>query len=158
MAEYADYHFGAGSTPEAVAQSNAALADASRVTGRNPTAIANATLVIADTDRDADLLVARYVEGADHDALASMVAEYSRDTASSGSSAAVAERHRTDISPFYGAPPLTGSARTIADRLNALAAVSGTSGIMLTFDDFLDGLERFGRDVVPLLDHPITPA
>lgn len=158
VAEYADYHFGAGSTPEAVLSSNTALAQACRETGRHPTAIANATLVIADTDAEADRIVNRYVAGADHEALAAMVAEYSRDTATTGSSAAVAQRHRTDISPFYGAAPLTGSAQTIAQRLNELAAVPGTSGIMLTFDDFLEGMERFGRDVVPLLDHPVTPS
>ncbi|MFD6883429.1 LLM class flavin-dependent oxidoreductase [Rhodococcus sp. NPDC060084] len=156
VAEYADYHFGAGSTPEAVCASNAGLAAACAAGDRRPTAIANATVVIADTDEDAARVVARYVEGADEDALAAMVAEYSRDTATNGSSAAVAGRHRAQVNPFYGAQPLAGSAATIAARLNALAAVPGTSGIMLTFDDFVDGMERFGRDVIPLLDHPLT--
>jgi hypothetical protein len=30
--------------------------------------------------------------------------------------------------------------------------VEGTGGIMLMFDDFLEGTEVFGRDVMPLLD------
>lgn len=58
VAEYADYHFGAGSTPESVQLSNAALDQACEVTGRRPTAIANATLVIADTDQEAERGVA----------------------------------------------------------------------------------------------------
>ena len=32
-----------------------------------------------------------------------------------------------------------------------MAAVPGTLGIMLTFDDFLIGLEQFGQRIQPLM-------
>jgi pyrimidine oxygenase len=39
----------------------------------------------------------------------------------------------------------------VAEKLNELAEVEGTSGLMLTFDDFLAGVEAFGQEVMPLL-------
>jgi hypothetical protein len=36
-------------------------------------------------------------------------------------------------------------------KLNELAQVEGTAGLMLTFDDFLIGTEIFGQEVMPLL-------
>jgi pyrimidine oxygenase len=48
---------------------------------------------------------------------------------------------------------IVGSPATVAAQLNELAAVPGTGGIMLMFDDFLEGTETFGRDVMPLLDN-----
>jgi pyrimidine oxygenase len=47
---------------------------------------------------------------------------------------------------------IIGSPATVAAKLNELTGVPGTGGIMLTFDDFLEGTEVFGRDVMPLLD------
>ena len=31
------------------------------------------------------------------------------------------------------------------------AAVPGTKGIMLAFDDFIDGMEKFGQRIQPLM-------
>jgi pyrimidine oxygenase len=35
--------------------------------------------------------------------------------------------------------------------LDELAAVPGVKGAMLTFDDFVNGMERFGTRVLPLM-------
>jgi pyrimidine oxygenase len=35
--------------------------------------------------------------------------------------------------------------------LDELAAVPGVKGAMLTFDDFVGGIERFGTRVLPLM-------
>ena len=35
--------------------------------------------------------------------------------------------------------------------LDELAAVPGVKGILLTLDDFREGLDRFGQEVVPRL-------
>ena len=47
------------------------------------------------------------------------------------------------ISPEYARP----------ERILSLRAAPAAGGIMLTFDDFLEGTEMFGRDVMPLLDN-----
>jgi pyrimidine oxygenase len=158
VAEYADYHFGAGNTPEKLRASNEALAAESAAFGRVPASFAGSFLIIGDTDEDAQRKVSLYREGTDVAAVANMTAEYSRDTTTDGSSAQVAARHAETVSPFYGGgTPIAGSPETVARHLNALAAVPGTAGIMLTFDDFLEGLDRFGTEVMPLLDHVAVP-
>ena len=45
---------------------------------------------------------------------------------------------------------IPGSAEALSDGL--LAWVDGTSGILMSFDDYAEGLDRFGQEVVPLLD------
>ena len=44
-----------------------------------------------------------------------------------------------------------GSPVTVAHMLDELAAVPGVKGILLTLDDFREGLDRFGQEVVPRL-------
>ncbi|KAH9821417.1 pyrimidine utilization protein A [Teratosphaeria destructans] len=46
---------------------------------------------------------------------------------------------------------LVGSYASVARMLDEVAGVEGTKGIMLTFDDFVEGLEMFGREVQPLM-------
>ncbi|MFB2579994.1 LLM class flavin-dependent oxidoreductase [Herbiconiux sp. P15] len=153
VAEYADYHFGAGQDAAEVAASNAHLRGESESLGRTPGSFATTLLVMGDTDADAARKVELYQRGVDRGAVEGMVREYSNDTSTDGSSAAVAASHRADVSPFYGGRALVGSPQTVADHLNAIAAVPGTAGVMLTFDDFVEGIERFGTEVMPLLDH-----
>ena len=44
-----------------------------------------------------------------------------------------------------------GSYATVAGMLDELAAVPGVRGVMLTFDDFLVGMEQFGTRILPLM-------
>jgi pyrimidine oxygenase len=46
---------------------------------------------------------------------------------------------------------LVGSYATVARMLDEASDVAGTKGIMLTFDDFLIGLEQFGQRIQPLM-------
>ena len=46
---------------------------------------------------------------------------------------------------------ISGSPATVAAALDELAAVPGSSGMMLMFDDFVEGVERFGAEVMPLM-------
>ena len=49
------------------------------------------------------------------------------------------------------------SRRSIAEhaarraRINELAAVPGVTGVMMTFDDFVIGMEQFGTRILPLM-------
>ena len=56
---------------------------------------------------------------------------------------------------------LVGSYANVARMLDEVAAVPGTDGVLLTFDDFLQGIDAFGERIQPLMrcrDHidPIT--
>jgi pyrimidine oxygenase len=44
-----------------------------------------------------------------------------------------------------------GSYASIARMLDEMAAVPGVRGVMLTFDDFVIGMEQFGTRILPLM-------
>ena len=46
---------------------------------------------------------------------------------------------------------LVGSYASIARMLDQLSDVPGVEGVMLTFDDFLIGMEQFGTRIQPLM-------
>ena len=46
---------------------------------------------------------------------------------------------------------LMGSYEKVASMLDAIAEIKGTDGILLTFDDFIQGVEDFGTRIQPLM-------
>jgi len=44
-----------------------------------------------------------------------------------------------------------GSYAAVAQMLDEMAAVPGVRGVMLTFDDFIIGMEQFGTRILPLM-------
>ncbi len=46
---------------------------------------------------------------------------------------------------------LVGSYETVARLLDQVATVPGCEGVLLTFDDFIQGVEDFGARIQPLM-------
>jgi len=46
---------------------------------------------------------------------------------------------------------LVGSYATVAKLLDEAAEIEGLQGVMLTFDDYLIGIEQFGTRIQPLM-------
>ena len=46
---------------------------------------------------------------------------------------------------------LVGSYESVARMLDEVAEVPGTEGVLLTFDDFVQGVEAFGERIQPLM-------
>ena len=46
---------------------------------------------------------------------------------------------------------LIGSYATVARLLDEMAEIEGVAGVMLTFDDFVIGVEQFGQRIQPLM-------
>jgi pyrimidine oxygenase len=46
---------------------------------------------------------------------------------------------------------LVGSYATVASLLDEMAEVPGTEGVLLTFDDFVQGVQAFGERIQPLM-------
>jgi pyrimidine oxygenase len=46
---------------------------------------------------------------------------------------------------------LVGSYEAVASMLDEIAEVPSTSGVMLTFDDFVQGIQNFGQKIQPLM-------
>jgi pyrimidine oxygenase len=47
---------------------------------------------------------------------------------------------------------LVGSYANVARMLDEVAAMPGVKGIMLTFDDFIAGMDAFGARIQPLME------
>lgn len=58
---------------------------------------------------------------------------------------------RTHFAAGGGGTQLVGTADDIADRLHQLSD-AGLDGLLLTWVDFIDGMTRFNRDVMPMLE------
>jgi alkanesulfonate monooxygenase SsuD/methylene tetrahydromethanopterin reductase-like flavin-dependent oxidoreductase (luciferase family) len=61
------------------------------------------------------------------------------------------EALRTRFAAGFGGFPLVGTAEHIFEKLNMLSS-AGLDGVLLTWVDYADGVERFNRDVLPLLE------
>ncbi|WP_055526883.1 pyrimidine utilization protein A [Streptomyces graminilatus] len=152
-AEHAEYNFILGSgvnTPTALTGSTATLTQEAARTGRDVGALSLFMIITAETDDEAQAKWQDYHDNADHAALAYMAGETATDTTSTGTSTA-----RTIALPEgavnFNMGTLVGSYETVAGLLDEVAAVPGTKGIMLVFDDFLEGLENFGTRIQPLM-------
>jgi pyrimidine oxygenase len=153
-AEHGDYNFtlGAGiNTPAAHLPTNRRMLDAAAKTGRDVGTYV-LFMVIADETDDAAMAKWRhYTAGADAEALAWMFGQAGADpTATEGSTAKAIVVPEGAINFNMGT--LIGSYATVARLLDEAAAVPGTKGLMLTFDDFLIGLEQFGQRIQPLME------
>src|ERR1700761_204636 len=147
-AEHCDYNFnGAIPGPEGVAEVNQALAEAASKTGRDISSYLSYMVILGETDRDAQRKVDLYNAGLDTEAIAYMQSQAALDTKSTGTSARMVNRTPKAVSPTA----IVGSPATVAERFAELGSVPGTSGFMLNFDDFTEGVEVFGSEVMPLL-------
>jgi pyrimidine oxygenase len=105
-------------------------------------------MIIADeTDEAAMAKWHHYVAGTDLEALAWRDAQAAADVKAEAHST-VGRMIRSDRVPT-NMLRLIGSYETVARQLDALAETPGLQGVMLTFDDFLIGMEQFGRRIKP---------
>jgi pyrimidine oxygenase len=152
-AEWGDYNFIAAvgiNTPTAFAPLNANLLAAAAEAGRDVGAYALFMVIADETDAAAMATWRRYVEGTDTEALAWLTGQADADkTATAQSNAKTMARPDGAVNLNMGT--LIGSYESVARMLDEAAAVPGTKGIMLVFDDFLVGVERFGARIQPLM-------
>jgi pyrimidine oxygenase len=147
-AEHCDYNFtGSIPGPEGVAEVNQALEEEAAKVGRDISSYLSYMVILGETDRDAQRKVDRYNAGLDTEAIAYAQSQAALDTKSTGTSARMVSRQPKAVSPTA----IVGSPATVAERFAELGAVPGTGGFMLHFDDFLEGVEVFGSEVMPLL-------
>jgi pyrimidine oxygenase len=152
-AELCDFNFtlGAGiNTPTAHAATNLRMVQAAAQTGRDVGNYVLMMVIAAETDEAALAKWKLYNEGADAGALSWMFGQANADpNITEGSTAKAIQLPEGAINFNMGT--LVGSYATVARLLDEAATVPGTKGIMLTFDDFLIGMEAFGQRIQPLM-------
>jgi pyrimidine oxygenase len=152
-ARYADYNFCMGegvNTPTKCTESVGRLVAAAERTGRDVGAYLLFMVIADETDAAAQEKWEIYKAGKDLDALSWMGAQAAADDRADTKSTA---RHMTNpVSAVnFNMGTLVGSYATVAAMLDELEGMPGAKGVMLTFDEFLTGMDNFGQRIQPLM-------
>ncbi|WP_298501095.1 pyrimidine utilization protein A [uncultured Maritimibacter sp.] len=153
-ANYADYSFVMGqgiNTPTKFAPVCDDLMQAAEKTGRDVGAYVLFMVIADETDEAAQAKWDLYREGADIEALAYMGVQGAQDAQASDSSTAK-HINLPEGAVNFNMGTLVGSYAKVAAMLDEAAAVPGVKGIMMTFDDFLVGMDDFGTRIQPLMN------
>lgn len=152
-AKFADYSFcfGAGiNTPQAFAPTNERLLAATAKTGRDVRSFVLTMVIAEETSEEAWAKWEHYKAGADQDAIAWMGLQSQADK-TSGSDTNVRHMTQPVSAVNFNMGTIIGSFEEVAAMLDEMGEVPGTGGVMLTFDDFLEGIDKFGKYVQPLM-------
>jgi pyrimidine oxygenase len=151
--QLADFNFvnGVGvNTPTACAPTVQRLVEASAETGRDVGSYILFMVIADETDELAQAKWKRYRDGADVDALSWMADQGGKDHTAGDTSTA---RHINlpEGAVNFNMGTIVGSHATCARLLDQVGTLPGAKGIMLTFDDFLIGIDAFGERIQPLM-------
>jgi len=153
-ARYADYNFcgsGGVNEPTRVAGSISRLVAATEETKRRCGALVLQMVIADETDAAAMEKWEHYVAGTDVQALAYRDGQAEDDPNPDPYSQANKRRTLGIDKLPTNQGVLVGSYASVARMLDELATVPGVQGVMLTFDDFVVGMEQFGTRILPLM-------
>lgn len=153
-AKYADYNF-VFAPKERLKGMTAALKAQAATHKRDVGTLACFTLIAAETDAEAERLTQRIIDEADLTAIENMVSSAKLDTNKGGSSdnlkAALLQSAADGNMAYMSIPVICGSYETCAEKIDAIAAESGISGMLWSFPDFVQGVRDFGSKIMPRL-------
>ena len=153
-AEYADYNFCNSfgvNKPTSVAPSVARLVEATKLSGRKCGALLLVMIIADETDEAAMAKWEHYKAGTDYEALYWRDNQASDDPSTDPMAQPNKRRTMGDEKLPTNQGVLCGSYAHIAAMLDEMAGVPGVQGVMMTFDDFVIGMEQFGTRILPLM-------
>ena len=151
-AKWADYAFCLGkgvNTPTAFAFNNERLAKFTAETGRDVSIFVLVMIIAAESDEAAMARWQHINAGIDLDAIAWLTDQGAKDTVNPDTNVRQLAAPEGAVNINMGT--LVGSYASIARMLDEMAAVPNTGGVLLTFDDFVQGVEDFGTRIQPLM-------
>ncbi|WP_334021993.1 pyrimidine utilization protein A [Alteromonas sp. S015] len=152
-ARHADYNFCFGkgvNTPTAFAPTAARLTEAAEKHGRS---VGSAVLIMVIADETDEAAMAKwesYKDGKDQSALDWMATQGAADK-TSGKDTNIRDMTNPTSAVNLNMGTLVGSYESVASMLDEIATVPGCKGVLLTFDDFLKGMDDFGTKIQPLM-------
>jgi pyrimidine oxygenase len=152
-ADHADYNFCLGkgvNTPLAVTPTVARMQEVAAAKGKRIDCFALVMIIAAETRDAAFAKWELYKDGKDEDALAWLTVQGAADTKSGGDTN-VRQLADPTSAVNLNMGTLIGSYAEVAAMLDEMAGIDGLGGVMLTFDDFLIGIEDFGMRIQPLM-------
>ena len=153
-ARHGDVNFVVGlgvNTPTAFEPTNARVLAAGQRSGREIGTYVLMMIVCGETDEAAWEKWNRYREGIDVAALAYASGQAAKDSHADEDDSSVKMMKNNVGAVNMGMGVLIGAYANVARMLDEVAAVPGTRGIMLTFDEPVEGLVDFGAHVQPLM-------
>lgn len=151
--QYADFNFALGAginMPTKAKEQCERLVEANKTNGKDCGSYVLYMIIAEETDEEAQAKWKSYREGADVDALAWMAEQSGKDEkADANASATVMKLPEGAVNFNIGT--FVGSYSTVAGMLDEAAALPGVKGLMLIFDDFLPGMDKFGQKIQPLM-------
>ena len=152
-AQHCKYNFcngaGAINDPQACVANVSRLHAATQALGTSTRALASTMIIADETDAAAMAKWEHYKAGTDLEAIAWRSEQASGDKTPTTNSHSLHLR-KAEPMPNNGSK-FIGSYATIAGLLDEMAEIPGLAGVMLTFDDFLIGMEQFGQRIQPLM-------
>ncbi|MFM9938998.1 MAG: pyrimidine utilization protein A [Hyphomicrobiaceae bacterium] len=152
-AQFCDYNFCLGegvNEPTKAASVPVRVLQHAKKTGRDVGAYMLYMIIADETDAAALAKWDLYNKGADREALAHLIGKAAEDpNLTAASTASAIARSASPINFNMGT--LVGSYANVAKMMDDVATMPGVKGIMLTFDDFLLGLDSFGQRIQPLM-------
>jgi pyrimidine oxygenase len=151
-AKWADYAFCLGvgvNTPTAFASNNERLAKALEKTGRSVSVFVLVMIIAAETDEEAMDRWQHINAGVDIDAIAWLAEQGAKDNVNTDTNVRQLAAPEGAVNINMGT--LVGSYASVARMLDEMAEVPNTGGVLLTFDDFVVGIEAFGTHIQPLM-------
>jgi len=151
-AKWADYAFCLGkgvNTPTAFSFNNDRLAKALEATGRDVQVFVLVMIIAAETDEEAMAKWKSYNDGVDLDAIAWLAEQGAKDKVNTDTNVRQLAAPEGAVNINMGT--LVGSSASVAEMLDEMALVPNTGGVLLTFDDFVEGVEAFGTRIQPLM-------
>ncbi len=151
-AQYADYSFCFGkgvNTPTAFSPVNQRLAAATEKTGRDVKTFVLMMVIAEETDEAAEAKWQLYRDGADQEALRWLTGQTAANNVSATTNTRQMSEATSAVNINMGT--LVGSYAKVARMLDEVSQVPGTGGVLLTFDDFVEGVTKFGEHVQPLM-------
>ncbi|KAF2095231.1 putative pyrimidine monooxygenase ruta [Rhizodiscina lignyota] len=153
-AKMVDYNFVMGhgyNTPLAATEQNTRLEEVVKKTGRDVSAYVLFMIIAEETDEAAEEKWNHYKEGIDVDAVSWIADQGGKDTKADKNATWRSMVKLPESSVNMNMGTLCGSFEKVAAMLDEASTVPATRGIMLTFDDWLEGLDKFGTKIQPLM-------
>jgi pyrimidine oxygenase len=125
------------------------LAIATAKTGRDVSVFVLVMIIAAETDEEAMARWQHINAGVDHDAIAWLANQGAADKVNATTNVRQLAAPEGAVNINMGT--LVGSYASVARMLDEMAEVPNTGGVLLTFDDFVGGVEAFGTHIQPLM-------
>jgi pyrimidine oxygenase len=152
--EQMDAIFLSGNDNAHLAETSRAAKARSRAFGRTIKTYTMMTIVMGETDADAQAKADHYRAGLDEEALRGMMRAYGFLDAEIGKENAFVASSRSS----FMTPRLIGSPQSIADQSIALLDEAELDGLMLIFPDYLEDMKLFADRVLPQIRARFAPS